>query len=1019
MDSERYYKAIFAHSNVGVIATDTEGRLVHWNQTVEEMLGYCSDELRGLNTFDISHPDDLERTEDQFQNLVDGSLDSYQWQKRYRRKDGSHLWGDVSVSAIRDEQGQLSEVLAIVADITDRKRSEEALQRSKRLLTDAQRIGHMGNWDYDVVRNVLWWSDEVYRILGVDADSFTPSPEALLELVHPDDKDFFQSMINRDVSPGGVPSYEYRIVRPDGDVRTLQTIRELTFDDKDRLLRSTGILLDITESKIAEAKLKRSESLLAEAQEIAHLGNWEREVGKETLHWSDETFRLLGAEPGDFEPTLERFLELLHPDDREMAKAEVGRTFEHAVPLSYEHRVILPNGSERILLERGRVACDDQGNVTRLFGTVLDVTEARQAERSLQSSHDGLERIVRRRTRELTAIVETLVEGVITIDSRGTVESINPSAEAIFGYLSREIVGQNVSILMPRKDSEGHDQYLRNYQETGVAKIIGIGREVTGLRKDGTTFPMQLGIGGMDIDGQRKFVGAIHDLTDHNAAHIALSRSERDLRNLTDLSPVGIYRAGIDGGITYANERALTLAGIPRDGASYLGSEWQKYIYPDDLERFVSEFVAAVKSEIPFAGEYRFGRAEGPSTWTLSQALPEFDQNGKLAGYIGTLIDINERKLSELSLAENEERFALAMRGANDAVWDWDGKTASFYFSPRWFEMFGYKNGEVAATAEAWESMLHPDDRSRISNFQRHYVKSSDDSHSIEVRVRHKDGHYVDVLSRVILVRNDEGKITRMVGTNTDISKRKRAEANVLIAKEEAELANKAKSNFLSSMSHELRTPMNAILGYSQLLEQDTVEPLSKRHTGFVDEILNSGHHMLELIGNVLDLAKIESDDLSLDLEDHDPDPLIRTCLNMIAATAEQKNIAIQSRLPERGLPTIKVDSLRFKQALLNLLSNAVKYNQQDGEVLLDCTEASNGIFHVAVSDTGPGISDELHDKVFEPFDRLGAETSDTPGTGIGLTVTKQLIESMGGTVGFESTVGEGTTFWINLPIAR
>jgi len=139
----------------------------------------------------------------------------------------------------------------------------------------------------------------------------------------------------------------------------------------------------------------------------------------------------------------------------------------------------------------------------------------------------------------------------------------------------------------------------------------------------------------------------------------------------------------------------------------------------------------------------------------------------------------------------------------------------------------------------------------------------------------------------------------------------------------------------------------------------------------------------------------------------------------MIGVSAAQKGISVHSQFTVSDLPTVKVDSLRFKQALLNLLSNAVKYNRVGGEIALECHSGANGSLHISVSDTGPGIPADQHDKVFEPFDRLGAESSDTPGTGIGLTVTKQVIESMGGTIGFESTVGDGTTFWINLPMAR
>jgi len=212
---------------------------------------------------------------------------------------------------------------------------------------------------------------------------------------------------------------------------------------------------------------------------------------------------------------------------------------------------------------------------------------------------------------------------------------------------------------------------------------------------------------------------------------------------------------------------------------------------------------------------------------------------------------------------------------------------------------------------------------------------------------------------------------------------------------------------------------MNAILGFAQLLEQDTSEKLSDTHMEFVAEILRSGHHMLELINDVLDLAKIEGQDIDVDLEDQEPGTIISTCLTMIGAVAEQNSVTLNSLVEGSDLPAVRVDTLRFRQTLLNLLSNAIKYNHAGGKVTVDCSRNSNDSLRISVADTGPGIPEHMRARVFEPFDRLGAENSTTPGTGIGLAVSKQLIERMGGDIGFESKVGEGTTFWIDVPLAQ
>ena len=631
---------------------------------------------------------------------------------------------------------------------------------------------------------------------------------------------------------------------------------------------------------------------------------------------------------------------------------------------------------------------------------------------------------------------------------------------------------------------------------------------------------------------------------------IRLGLENSSLIEETNLLPVGILRSSLDGHITYVNDRCGEITGVPAENV--IGEGWVASVHPEDRDQMIKKWQAFVDGEDEdeqYETECRIVRTDGSTAWLISRAIRDYGAKGEHVGYIGSITDITDLKKAQTALVQSEERFSLALRGSNEGLWDWNILTGNVYRSPRYLEILGYEIDELVDTREFGSRLLHPDDRSKVKEFDAKCLNGEEASYEVEARMRHKDGHYVDILSRGFISRDSEGTPVRMVGTNTDISRRKRAEGalleseekfraitenttdsvtildrdgnykyispsviratgmnakeseeiigtpvcniihrddidifmqavrrawkqpgktinlpefrtmlangdslqlealitalpdvpgvegvvinsrdisarkraefDLLIAKEEAEHANEAKSQFLSSMSHELRTPMNAILGFSQLLEQDAPGTLTEDQKAFVEEILSSGHHMLELIGNVLDLAKVESGDVSLEMQNQDPGPLIDMCLRMIGVSAAQKGISVHSQFTVSDLPTVKVDSLRFKQALLNLLSNAVKYNRVGGEIALECHSGANGSLHISVSDTGPGIPADQHDKVFEPFDRLGAESSDTPGTGIGLTVTKQVIESMGGTIGFESTVGDGTTFWINLPMAR
>ena len=229
----------------------------------------------------------------------------------------------------------------------------------------------------------------------------------------------------------------------------------------------------------------------------------------------------------------------------------------------------------------------------------------------------------------------------------------------------------------------------------------------------------------------------------------------------------------------------------------------------------------------------------------------------------------------------------------------------------------------------------------------------------------------------------------------------------------EASKANQAKSAFLSSMSHELRTPLNAILGFAQILTSDSLPSTLAQKKEFASHILKSGRHLLTLINEILDLAKVESGTVALSIEPVALSDVLAECKNMIAPLAEQRNVRVL--YPDRCTDVVKADRTRLKQTLLNLLSNAVKYNREQGAVVLDCSDSDQGRLRISVQDTGLGLSPEQIEALFQPFNRLGQEAGSIEGTGIGLVVTKRLVELMGGAIGVSSTAGVGSVFWIEL----
>ncbi len=421
---------------------------------------------------------------------------------------------------------------------------------------------------------------------------------------------------------------------------------------------------------------------------------------------------------------------------------------------------------------------------------------------------------------------------------------------------------------------------------------------------------------------------------------------------------------------------------------------------------------------------------------TLNSSTSQIEWDGEPA-LLTTVVDITllkeaTRKLQEHSehlqelvdertndLLASRERLRFIAEMTSDWFWETDENHLFTFISDRFSEVTNLKKGDVIGKdptklrwaknspkqdLESWE--IHREELVHKRPFElRYWVDGLNDS-QICIEIKGKP------------VYDKDGTFKGYLGGGRDVTEQVRSRVALEEAKEEAEKANKAKSEFLSNMSHELRTPLNAILGFAQLLERNVQGNLTESQLNHLSHIANGGEHLLELINEILDLSKIEAGKLSLSIEPVDLRALFDDIKPYADVYAQKHDVEIID-CPLAQIPYVRGDILRIKQALLNLVSNAAKYNIPGGKVWLEIEKTSPQYIRVVVRDTGPGISEQHQQKLFQPFQRFVSENNMVEGTGIGLALTKKLIEEMGGTIGLNSKVGQGSAFWFELPRAQ
>ncbi|MDH5444086.1 MAG: PAS domain S-box protein [Gammaproteobacteria bacterium] len=655
------------------------------------------------------------------------------------------------------------------------------------------------------------------------------------------------------------------------------------------------------------------------------------------------------------------------------------------------------------------------------------IEERARAEQSLENTQNRTD-----------AILQSAFDAIIATDERGTIEMANPSAEQMFSYEKDELTGKNVSILMPPSISKQHDALIMQHNTGNPSTIIGRRREMVASRKDGSTFPIELAVEEMMIDGKKYFTSTINDISERKQMIERISASEKEYKSIINNLSDTFYRTDINGLITMASPSAEQLLGYRME--ELIDSKLADlYADPQGRDKFIATLNDNNGEILDYKAQLR--RKDGVIIWVSTNAHYYLDEYGNPLGVEGTTHDITASKIAEEELRESRQRLSFHIRQTPLGVIEWDIDFKAIEWNPAAEKIFGYSRNE-AIGRHACELIIpdefkpHVDDVWYALLGQRGGQKSTNRNITskgkeiwcewyntplvdAEMNVIGVASMVMDITTRKIaeeILTRDHEQLEQLVEIRTD-------ELNQ--ARLEAEKANEAKSEFLANMSHELRTPMHTILSFAEMGMKKSDKLTKQKLSQYFSNIHQGGQRQMALLNDLLDLSKLEAHATHYEMTNNDIKGLIETQISQHELMLEEKNLKIVFDTGPLNTQ-FDFDHVRIEQVVRNLLSNAIKFSKADKaiHIQLGLGEIQNEhntspAIVIEISDCGVGIPEDELDLVFDKFIQSSKTRSKAGGTGLGLAICQEIIKDHGGKIWATNNEQGGASFFFSLPLEQ
>jgi PAS domain S-box-containing protein len=611
-------------------------------------------------------------------------------------------------------------------------------------------------------------------------------------------------------------------------------------------------------------------------------------------------------------------------------------------------------------------------------------------------------------TRFKTMFIEAPM-GIALIDSlTGQIYAVNPKFAGIAGRTVQEMTHIDwMSITHPDDVQQDLDKMAR----LNAGKIAGFQMEKRYLHQDGTHVWINMTIAPIAVQDKAKprHLCMIEDITGRKLAEDALRESENRFHAMADSAPVLIWVSGEDKLCSWFNKVWLDFTG--RSMEQEMGNGWAEGVLSDDFKRCLNTYVTSFDARQEFSMEYRLRRFDGDYRWLLATGVPRCDAQGVFLGYIGSCIDITDRKTA----AAERNRLSKIIEDAPDFIAMSDMQAHLKYLNIAGARLVGLADDVDLTDLEIRD--MHPLWATRrVLDEGVPAVLQHGFWHG-ETALLHRDGHETPVSQMLLLHRDEAGNPEYLSTIMRDISELKNHERALKLAKDEAQAANVAKSRFLATMSHEIRTPMNGVLGMAQLLLRPGLD--EDKRLDYAHTLISNGQALMTLLNDILDLSRIEAGKFQLEVNVFEPVSALRETCALFSGAAQTRNLQLdyQWHGPLRQL--YRSDTYRLRQMLFNLIGNAIKFTSQ-GSVRTEGIElerdGETALLEFSVSDTGIGIAPEKLDLLFKPFSQADdSMTRQFGGTGLGLSIVSNLARAMGGEVGVQSSEAKGSRFWFRV----